>query len=206
MITWIVLPLLGAVIGWVTNHLALWMLFHPYREVNILGFRWQGAIPRRREALAVSLSLAIKEHLLTPEDHRALLDSVDIQEHMEKIVTQVLQQQIPRGIFRLTPATEELREKLIDMLRRQILQKMPKKLSEIDETILVKVASDIDVAGHVRGRLMDLSLRDLESLIRRVVHREFVAIEISGAILGLLIGLAQAAIATFLGQEIGMGQ
>ena len=78
MIVWIVLPLLGAMIGWWTNRLALWMLFRPYRAISILGWRWQGVIPRRREQLADALARALQEHLLTPEDQRALLEAVEI--------------------------------------------------------------------------------------------------------------------------------
>ena len=35
--TWCLLPVIAAVIGWGTNHLAVRMLFHPRQERRILG-------------------------------------------------------------------------------------------------------------------------------------------------------------------------
>lgn len=198
MMLWIVLPLLGALIGWWTNHLALWMLFHPQREVRFLGISWQGAIPRRRDVLADRLASAIEDHLLTVEDRRTLLDSIRIDQHLDRIVTQVLQQQVPTTIFRQMPLSAGFRERIIDVLRSNILRRMPKKLSEIDERIPGQVIDELDLGGHIRKRLLELPVEDLESLIRRTAHREFVAIELAGAVLGLLIGLIQAAVVTLM--------
>lgn len=191
MILWIVLPLAGALIGWWTNHLALWMLFHPYQPLRLPGWTWQGVIPRRREQLAEGLSQALEEHLLTLEDRQALLDAVEIEEHIDKVVSQVLQQQVPRGVFQRVPALEGLRERIIEMLRVQIMKKMPTRLSEIDENILVKVAAEMDLAGHVHKRLLEMPLEELETLIRRTAKNEFRGIEIAGACIGFLLGLLQ---------------
>ena len=155
-------------------------------------------IPRRREQLADALARALQEHLLTPEDQRALLEAVEIEEHLDRIVTQVLQKQIPTGWTQRMPVAEGLREKLIDVLRAHILRQLPKKLSELDETILVRVAADIDVSGHVRNRLSDMPLKELEALIRRVARREFITIEAAGAGVGFGIGLIQAACVVLL--------
>lgn len=193
MLVWVILPLLGALIGWWTNHLALWMLFRPYRAISLLGLRWQGLIPRRREQLAETLAGALGEHLLTAEDRRGLLEAVEIEEHLDRIVTQVLQKQIPKGKLQFIPAFHGLREKLIEVLRNHILRQLPKKMSEMDESILARLVADLDVIGHVRGRLEAMSLAELEQLLRRVARREFVAIELAGAGIGFGIGLLQAA-------------
>ncbi len=195
---WIVLPVLGAIIGWWTNWLALRMLFRPYRAVSILGWKWQGLIPRRREQLAESLAGALQEHLLTLEDQQALLDAVEIEEHLDRLVTQVLQKQIPRGWAQRMPVAEGLREKLIDVLRTHILRQLPKRLSEVDGALLARVAAEMDVAGHVRNRLIEMPLEELETLVRKVARREFVAIEAAGAGVGFGIGLVQAACVVLL--------
>jgi len=191
---WVILPVVGALLGWGTNRLAIWMLFHPRRPVRLFGWSWQGVIPGRRTLLAESLSQTLEEHLLTPEDRQALLDKLEIERHLDRIVTQTLQNQIPRGPFQKVPALEGAREKLIDVLRSQILQRLPGKLSEIDERILVEVAADIDVAGHVRQRLLDLPMDQIEILVKSVTRRELIMIELAGAVIGLFVGLLQAAV------------
>jgi uncharacterized membrane protein YheB (UPF0754 family) len=192
VIAWISLPLIGALIGWFTNRLALWMLFRPQRPVRVFFCSWQGVIPSRQEQLADALARVLEEHLLTPEDHRALLDAVNIEEHLDRIVTQTLQRQIPGSLFQRIPAAEGLREKLIDALRGHIVRRMPKKLSEIDEAILVKVAADIDVAGHVRNRILNIPLDELEAVVWKIARKELRVIEFAGAGIGFVIGVVQA--------------
>lgn len=61
---------IGAIIGGVTNHLAIKMLFRPYKAVYIGGKRLPftpGLIPRRRDELAYQMGRTVVEHLLTPE-------------------------------------------------------------------------------------------------------------------------------------------
>ncbi|MCC3355409.1 DUF445 domain-containing protein [Bacillus sp. REN16] len=60
----------GALIGGVTNHLAIKMLFRPYKAIYIGGKRLPftpGLIPRRRDELAYQMGRTVVEHLLTPE-------------------------------------------------------------------------------------------------------------------------------------------
>lgn len=69
-ITIIIMAVIGAVIGGVTNHLAIKMLFHPYEAKYIFGKRipfTPGLIPKRRDELAVQLGKTVVDHLLTPE-------------------------------------------------------------------------------------------------------------------------------------------
>ncbi|PKL93193.1 MAG: hypothetical protein CVV20_04910, partial [Gemmatimonadetes bacterium HGW-Gemmatimonadetes-1] len=60
-------PLFGAVIGLVTNALAIRMLFRPYREVRLFGLRFQGTLPRRQAAIAGTVSRVVSSELLREE-------------------------------------------------------------------------------------------------------------------------------------------
>ena len=49
---YLLMPLIGGLIGWITNALAIWMLFHPYHEKKFLGLRvpfTPGLIPSKGE-------------------------------------------------------------------------------------------------------------------------------------------------------------
>lgn len=66
----------GAIIGGVTNALAIKMLFRPYQPIYIYGKRLPftpGLIPKRREELAHQLGKMVVEHLLTPDGIRRKL-------------------------------------------------------------------------------------------------------------------------------------
>lgn len=62
----------GALAGGLTNTVAVWMLFHPYRPPRLFG-RWRlgflhGAIPKSQPRLAAAMGEMVGRRLLTPED------------------------------------------------------------------------------------------------------------------------------------------
>jgi len=64
-------PVLGGIIGYFTNDVAIKMLFRPYRAIYIAGRRvpfTPGLIPRNQERLAQNISNTIMGSLLTPEE------------------------------------------------------------------------------------------------------------------------------------------
>jgi uncharacterized membrane protein YheB (UPF0754 family) len=64
-------PILGGIIGYFTNDIAIKMLFRPYRAIYIGGRRipfTPGLIPRNQERLAKNISNTIMGSLLTPEE------------------------------------------------------------------------------------------------------------------------------------------
>jgi uncharacterized membrane protein YheB (UPF0754 family) len=66
----VVMIVIGAAIGGVTNSLAIKMLFRPYKPLYFLGKRvpfTPGLIPKRREELAEQLGKMVVQHLLTAE-------------------------------------------------------------------------------------------------------------------------------------------
>ncbi|MGG3643573.1 DUF445 domain-containing protein [Bacillus gobiensis] len=76
--TFIFMIVIGAAIGAVTNHLAIKMLFRPYRPIYLFGKRLPftpGLIPKRRDDLAKQMGLTVVNHLLTPEGLKKRLNS-----------------------------------------------------------------------------------------------------------------------------------
>ncbi|MDH7484538.1 MAG: DUF445 family protein, partial [Spirochaetales bacterium] len=87
---WILPPLIGGVIGYFTNWLAIKMLFRPYREIRIADVRLPftpGILPRERDRLAESLGDTVAGELLTPEVIKARLTSPAIREKLSHALT-----------------------------------------------------------------------------------------------------------------------
>lgn len=69
-------PLVGAVIGYFTNYVAVKMLFHPHKAWRIGKFRvpfTPGIVPSRQKALAKAIGDAVGNHLFTGDDLKELL-------------------------------------------------------------------------------------------------------------------------------------
>jgi uncharacterized membrane protein YheB (UPF0754 family) len=74
--------IVGALIGGVTNSLAIKMLFRPYRAYYIGKFKvpfTPGLIPKRRGELAEQLGKMVVEHLITPESLQKKVMNEDFQ-------------------------------------------------------------------------------------------------------------------------------
>ncbi|KGR88353.1 MULTISPECIES: DUF445 family protein [Lysinibacillus] len=89
IVTLLFMAFIGAAIGGVTNHLAIKMLFRPYKAIYIKNWRLPftpGLIPKRRDELAKQLGLTVVNYLLTPETFRKKFFSKDIQDKVEHFV------------------------------------------------------------------------------------------------------------------------
>lgn len=69
-------PVIGAIIGYCTNYIAVKMLFHPYHEVKFLGRTLPftpGVIPKNKGRLAHAIAHAVSDVLLTKQDIAGLI-------------------------------------------------------------------------------------------------------------------------------------
>ena len=87
VLPWILPPLLGAVIGYVTNRIAIKMLFRPLNPKRFLGMRvplTPGVIPRNRFDLARTIGRMVSEQLLSPQALREQLDKPEFRESLKR--------------------------------------------------------------------------------------------------------------------------
>ena len=65
---WWLLPLMGVVVGWVTNLLGMALIFSPVEEKRILGIKVQGLFLRRQDQVADIYAKIIAEDVITLEN------------------------------------------------------------------------------------------------------------------------------------------
>lgn len=124
-------PLLGALIGYVTNYIAIRMLFRPLKPWRILGLRLPltpGIIPSKRGELARKMGEMVGEHLLTAEDVGRAFDKPAIQNELRLAVTDKLGRLLDRELGPLESLVPErfrarFRE-LVDLLRAKLIQQI----------------------------------------------------------------------------------
>jgi uncharacterized membrane protein YheB (UPF0754 family) len=104
------MAVVGALIGGVTNHLAIKMLFKPHRAIYIGKWRvpfTPGLIPKRRDDLARSLGKTVVEHLLTPAGMQAKLRDKEFQSKVDAGVQ--------REVLRFLRSERTVRQLLADI-------------------------------------------------------------------------------------------
>ncbi|NQD65541.1 DUF445 domain-containing protein [Bacillus haikouensis] len=123
---------IGALIGGITNSLAIKMLFRPYKAYYIGRFKvpfTPGLIPKRREELARQLGNMVVDHLITPES----LQNKVMNEDFQRDVVQWLKEE-SEPVFNSDKTVNEWLEILhipvsSDRLNQWLKEWMEKKIS-----------------------------------------------------------------------------
>jgi len=186
------LPFIAAGIGWITNYLAVKMLFHPRKVITLAGIRVQGVFPKRQEALAERLGDIVSDELfsikeVTKKIH-VLAESEDIVKalanRIEKTISGKLLQNFPMLSMFLT-------DEMVGKVSGIFLAELKDMLGDISQVIAEKLEDEIDVRATVRQKVKDFSSDKLEEILFSIMKKEFRFIEYVGAVLGFLIGSFQ---------------
>jgi uncharacterized membrane protein YheB (UPF0754 family) len=81
---------MGAIIGYVTNAIAIKMLFRPLKEIRVCGIRLPftpGILPKERHKLALNIGSMVERELFTPEILRKRLQSEDVRHALHKSIS-----------------------------------------------------------------------------------------------------------------------
>ena len=194
LLPWIIFPLVGALIGYATNWLAVKMLFRPRKQTGIGPFRFQGVVPRRQEALADSIAETVQDELISAKDVAALVQKIatseDVRQKLQKKVDTLIADQLQS----LGPMASFLPADLVEKIKRRIEEEVFAFVEEMGEDLHGVLGRELDVKGKVRERIIAFELDQMEQLVLRVARKELRHIEILGGFLGLIVGLAQASL------------
>ena len=186
------LPLIGALIGWLTNYIAIKMLFHPRKEVRIFFIPVQGVFPKRQKDLARKLGHIISEELVSVEDLTTHLKEKATSEAILNHIAQRLEEGIASRLPRAFPMlamfmSSDMTEKIKDFLLGQI----GSLNEELIDKLSYELEEELDVHRIVEEKVAAFSTDKLEEILFSIMRREFKFVEMVGAVLGFLIGVAQ---------------
>ncbi|MBI5893211.1 MAG: DUF445 family protein [Deltaproteobacteria bacterium] len=188
----IIPPLVGAIIGWFTNYVAIKMLFKPHEPVNIFGCKWQGAIPKRRHEISKSMARAIEKELLSAKDFSKILEDMEWEDEVEKAVDEIIEHRFKT--VKKFPIVGLLSENLTYHIKYFLTKEILKHIDEKKEKLVGSFQEKIDIKEMLISRVDNLNLAQFEKLLIDFIARELKHIEWIGGILGFLIGCVQVVI------------
>lgn len=195
----LLLPPVGAAIGWFTNFLAVKMLFRPRRAVAFLGLRIQGLIPRRRDELARTVAEVVEEELLSGDDIAESLQSEAFRSRLADLLDERLAERLRRALASQPLLRQFLTDDVLAPLRRTLIREVMNAFPSAAGLLRDALAEHIDIRRVVQEKVSGLDLDRLEALVFRVARREFRYIELIGGLIGLVVGLVQMLLVAALG-------
>ena len=191
--TWTV-PIIGAFIGWVTNWLAIKMLFHPRKPVKVLFLTFQGIFPKNKPRIADKLGTIVQRDLINFEDiNDRLQDPDSINNFKEQIAIRV-DNAIRDRIEKNALLDAIIPDQLIQSIHKTIVDEIGNNLPEVIKSSMTKIEEKLDIQTIVKNKVEQFSDEKLEQLLLDITSKEFTFIEIIGAVLGFLIGIIQLVI------------
>lgn len=184
-------PVVGAIIGWFTNYIAVKMLFRPYVPLRILGFNIQGLIPKRRKEIARSIAKAIEKDLLSAKDLTGILEELDWEEEIEKTVKEVVEHKFSGRTIKRFPIVGLISDNLLYHIKYFLTKEIVNIISQKKGKILNKFHDRLDMKDMVTSRIDNLDLLRFEGLLTSFIARELRHIEWIGGIIGFIIGSVQ---------------
>lgn len=189
----ILFPLLGATIGWATNWLAIKMLFHPRTPVKVGPWQLQGLLPRRQKEIAAQIGHIAEREFFSGETLKSRLHSPAVQRKIHDSLSEAARAKLDEILTKMNPmvrgfVSDQMIAKICDELASALWERIPTFLDKVVDD----VGQEVQVEQLIRQRIEEFDLQQLEKIAYEVAAREFRFIEVLGALLGGLIGFAQA--------------
>lgn len=187
---------IGALIGWITNKVAIKMLFRPVNPVKILFFTFQGVFPKRKDQMAISLADTIERELLSKEVIMEKLLNGDNLDKMKASIMDTLVTKIAENI----PAMAKmfLGDNVEGMIRGYLDKEGDRIFDELIDEFKDKGLENLNIREIVKERIDSLDFVEFEKIIFGLMNRELKHVERIGLILGALIGVIQFFVTQFL--------
>jgi uncharacterized membrane protein YheB (UPF0754 family) len=185
-------PFIGALIGWLTNFLAIKMLFRPREPKLIFGMLLQGVIPRRQRDLALKIGEVVEEELLKSEDILHAINSEELRGHLASVIDTRLDRFLREKVFRGEFLYERIvSREAVQRVKRGLITELVNLFPLEVEAAIKQLVEKVDIRKIVADRVEQFDFDRLERIVYRVARTELFWVEISGGILGFLIGVAQ---------------
>lgn len=124
-------PLVGAFIGYLTNRIAIKMLFRPLRAWKIAGVRvpmTPGVIPTKRLELAKNMGEVVGDHLLTSDEIAKGLQNQAFQTHLQGIIRDHMEELMQRDLGPIQTVIPEKFRIYFDIASKTVIYQVKEKI------------------------------------------------------------------------------
>lgn len=186
------MPVIAALIGYVTKRVAIEMMFQPVEFVGIKPFLgWQGVLPANAERMATTATDMLTTNLVDPKEIFSRLDPEQLAKEIEEPLLRVVEDVTREVMEQYQPRLwEVLPNGAQQLLLRRVQTEAPKAIAKI----MRDIADNIDDVLDLKHMVVTNLVRDkalLNRLIRDISRPEMRFIARSGIVFGFYLGCVQ---------------
>ena len=188
----LIMIIISGAIGWITNWVAIKMLFRPHKEINFGLFKIQGLIPKRRAEIGTGIANIIQNELISVKDVISNIDRVEFSKRLNDLIDDVLDKNLKKKVKEKFPLLQMFfSDKVAKDVGNTIKDIVMENQEKIFEIFSNYAEENIDFEVIISDKISNFSLDKLEEIITLLAKKELKHIEIIGAVLGVLIRAIQ---------------
>jgi uncharacterized membrane protein YheB (UPF0754 family) len=192
---WWLLPILGVLIGYATNWLAIWMIFEPVEPRRILGIKVQGLFIRRQHEVSDVYALIISNEVVTLNQIGEALTEGPQSDRTRQMIETAMRPAVDRAVGSARPVVRlAVGRREYDSLRDSIATEA------VDYTMTPLSDPDFNreqsrrIRAMIRDRMREMSHKDFSEMLRTVIKEDEWLLYLHGAVLGFGGGLVHLAV------------
>ena len=192
------IPIISGFIGWVTNWVAIKMLFHPKNPVKFLGLTFHGIFPKRQQQFAEKLGKLVSDELLSfSEIEQKIINPANLKKMMPVVEAHV-DDFLRNKLSDVFPVISMfIGDKTINQFKGFFMTELEALFPILMQRYMKNLQEELDLEKIVVEKVAGFSSDKLEEILMGIMSKEFRFVEILGGVLGFLIGLVQVGITLF---------
>lgn len=189
------IPIVAAIIGYVTKLVAIRMMFRPLEFVGIRPYLgWQGIVPRRAARMASIAVDTMTRDLISASEVISRLDPDRVAAELDGPMRRATAEITREVLAEFQPG---LWDALPEAVRRLTVARVQAELPAVVRSVLSDIQRDVDAVFDLKGMVITNLVAD-KDLLNRIFqdagHKEFRFIARSGIWFGGTLGLLQLAL------------
>lgn len=195
------IPLISAAIGWITNIVAVRMIFKPREPVHFGPLVFQGIIPKYQHKFAHALATMTTQELMSA---RELFEKIEPEKVREILATTLDGLAVDYVKIALDEVSPTVWDVLPTLVRNSIIESVRTEtyntVSEIFTDLDANIDERLDLYQFIYDKITGENVGLMEDLFYRVSYDQLKFIEKAGGYFGLCIGMFQLVLWSLLEQ------
>ena len=189
---WWTLPIQGALVGYITNWLALYLIFRPLKEKKIAFFRYQGLFLKRQEEVCRNYADIVSNKILTGKNILLEILHGYAANKMMHLIQESVTRSVDASMYSIKPLMSFINRKKFDMARNYTISHMIDIIPESAKILESYLDETLEIRNTIYTKMNSLPPKDFEFILRSGFQEDEFLLFLVGAIIGSLVGMGQA--------------
>lgn len=190
--SWLMLPIGGLLVGYLTNWLALKLIFKPQQPIKIGFWTLQGLFLKRQKEVAATYSKIVATKILTTKNvFEAILNGKE-----KQLLNEIIEKNVSKAV---NHSVSGFRAAVQLLMGRKAFDEMKQAISNTFQAVLPQIITAtfdyadeaLDMENTLNEKMSNLTSEAFEGFLHPVFQEDELKLILVGAILGMVAGFLQ---------------